>query len=111
VGSGEDPQQLLGKRGTAAAHPPPSGDLGELGRAKTPRGYLAPEAPVARFAPAALREEKLRRTLRNSALSVRPAGSLVVVKTPPATAHPGARALDRAAVASVVGPLAGRDTG
>ena len=65
---------------------------------------------MARFAPAALREEKLRRALRNSALSVRPAGSLVVVKTPPATAHPVARALDEAELASVVGTIAGDDT-
>ena len=103
-------QQLLRKRGIAVAQPTLSRDLRELGLAKTPRGYLAPEAPVARFAPAALREEKLRRTLRSSALSVRPAGTLVVVKTPPAAAHPVARALDEAEVAGVVGTIAGDDT-
>jgi len=103
-------QQLLRKRGIAVAQPTLSRDLRELGLAKTPRGYLAPGAPVARFAPAALREAKLRRTLRRFALSVRPAGSLVVVKTPPATAHPVARAIDEAELAGVVGTIAGDDT-
>jgi transcriptional regulator of arginine metabolism len=103
-------QQLLRKRGIAVAQPTLSRDLRELGLAKTPRGYLPPEASVAPFAPAALRAEKLRRALRGFALSVRPAGSLVVVKTPPASAHPVARALDEAELAGVVGTIAGDDT-
>src|SRR5262247_1512785 len=103
-------QQLLRKRGIAVAQPTLSRDLRELGLAKTPRGYLAPGVAVARFAPAALREEKLRRILRSFALSVRPAGSLVVVKTPPAAAHPVARAIDEAELAGVVGTIAGDDT-
>ena len=110
VRSQGDLQQRLRKRGIAVAQPTLSRDLRELGLAKTPRGYLAPDAPVAHFAPAALREEKLRRILRSSALSVRPAGALVVVKTPPATAHPVARALDEAELAGVVGTIAGDDT-
>ena len=44
------------------------------------------------------------------ALSIRPAGSLVVVKTPPASAHPVARALDEAQLAGVAGTIAGDDT-
>src|SRR5262249_56192080 len=80
-------QQLLRKRGIAVAQPTLSRDLRELGLAKTPRGYLAPEAPVARFAPAALREEKLRRTLRNSALSVPPPPSLPAAQPPPPPPH------------------------
>lgn len=103
-------RQLLRRRGIAAAQPTLSRDLRELGLAKSPRGYLAPEAPVAQFAPAVLREDKLRRALRTFALSVRPAGSLVVVKTPPASAHPVARALDEAQLAGVAGTIAGDDT-
>src|SRR5262247_2323576 len=56
-------QQLLRKRGIAAAQPTLSRDLRELGLAKSPRGYLAPEAPVAPLSPAVLREDKLRRAL------------------------------------------------
>jgi transcriptional regulator of arginine metabolism len=57
-----------------------------------------------------MREGTLRRALRGFALSIRPAGSLVVVKTPPAAAHPVARALDEAELAGVVGTIAGDDT-
>ena len=103
-------QQLLRKRGIVVAQPTLSRDLRELGLAKTPRGYLAPQGAVMQFAPAAMREEKLRRALRGFALSVVPAGSLVVVKTPPASAHPVARALDEAELAGVVGSIAGDDT-
>jgi transcriptional regulator of arginine metabolism len=103
-------QQLLRKRGIAVAQPTLSRDLRELGLAKSPRGYLAPQAALTQFAPAAMREEKLRRALRGFALSVAPAGSLVVVKTPPASAHPVARALDEAELAGVVGSIAGDDT-
>jgi transcriptional regulator of arginine metabolism len=106
-------QHLLRKRGIVVAQPTLSRDLRELGLAKTPRGYLAPQAPYAQvrqFAPAATREAKLQRVLRGSALSVQAAGSLVVVRTPPAAAHPVARALDEAELAGVVGTIAGDDT-
>ena len=106
-------QHLLRKRGIVVAQPTLSRDLRELGLAKTPRGYLALEAPtgqVTQFAPAATREAKLQRTLRSSALSVQAAGSLVVVRTPPAGAHPVARALDEAELTGVVGTIAGDDT-
>jgi transcriptional regulator of arginine metabolism len=103
-------QRLLRKRGIVVAQPTLSRDLRELGLAKTPRGYLAPQASVAQFAPAATREAKLQRALRSSVLSVQAAGSLVVVRTPPAAAHPVARALDEAELAGVAGTIAGDDT-
>ena len=103
-------QNLLRKRGIVVAQPTLSRDLRELGLAKSPRGYLVPQAQVTQFAPAATREVKLQRVLRGSALSVQAAGSLVVVRTPPAGAHPVARALDEAELAGVVGTIAGDDT-
>lgn len=103
-------QHLLRKRGIVVAQPTLSRDLRELGLAKTPRGYLAPQDSVTQFAPAATREAKLQRVLRGSALSVRAAGSLVVVRTPAAAAHPVARAIDEAELAGVVGTIAGDDT-
>lgn len=105
-------QHLLRKRGIVVAQPTLSRDLRELGLAKTPRGYLVPEAPqaLAQFAPAATREAKLQRALRGGALSVQAAGSLVIVRTPPAGAHPLARALDEAELTGVAGTIAGDDT-
>src|SRR6266540_7245424 len=81
-------QQLLRKRGITVAQPTLSRDLRELGLAKTPRGYVGPDDTIAPFAPRELRESRLDRALRGFALSVQAAGSLVVVKTPPAGAQP-----------------------
>jgi transcriptional regulator of arginine metabolism len=58
----------------------------------------------------ARREERLERALREWVLGVATAGNLVVLKTPPAAAHPVARALDEAALEGVVGTIAGDDT-
>lgn len=103
-------RRLLRQRGFAVAQPTLSRDVRELGLAKTPRGYVVPEAAVTQFAPAPHREARLAQALRGFALSVQPAGTLVVVKTPPAAAHPVARAIDEAPLPGVVGTIAGDDT-
>ena len=103
-------RRLLRQRGFVVTQPTLSRDVRELGLAKTPRGYVVPEAAVTQFAPAPHREAKLAQALRGFALSVQAAGTLVVVKTPPAAAHPVARALDEAPLPAVVGTIAGDDT-
>jgi transcriptional regulator of arginine metabolism len=99
--------RLLRQRGFAVAQPTLSRDLRELGLAKTPAGYVAPELPAGD--PAA-RQTRLGRALRGAVLSIQPAGALVVIRTPPAAAQPVARALDEAPPAGVVGTVAGDDT-
>jgi transcriptional regulator of arginine metabolism len=103
-------QHLLRKRGIAVTQPTLSRDVRELGLAKTPQGYLPPDGTVTAFAPAEVRAAKLDRVLRRSAVSVQAAGSLVVIKTPPAAAQPVARALDETALPEVAGTIAGDDT-
>jgi transcriptional regulator of arginine metabolism len=103
-------QRLLRRRGVTVAQPTLSRDLRDLGLAKTPRGYVAPDAAPASFAPSARREARLGRALRGFALSARAAGTLVVVKTPPAAAPPLARALDEATLPEAMGAIAGDDT-
>jgi transcriptional regulator of arginine metabolism len=103
-------RQLLARRGIAVTQPTLSRDLRDLGLAKTPRGYVVPDTAVARFAPAATRDAALARALRTFAVSIQAAASLVVVRTPPAGAHPVARALDEAALRELIGTIAGEDT-
>lgn len=110
VRSQGDLRRLLERRGIVVAQPTLSRDLRELGLAKTPRGYVVPEAAVAQFAPSEFLEAKLGRALRTFAVSAQAAGSLVVVRTPPAAAHPLARALDEASLPGVAGTIAGDDT-
>jgi transcriptional regulator of arginine metabolism len=103
-------QRLLRRRGLAVAQPTLSRDLRDLGLAKTPRGYVAPEGTPGRFTPAPRRDVRLGRAMRGFALSVRAAASLVVVRTPPAAAPPLARALDEAGLPEALGAIAGDDT-
>jgi transcriptional regulator of arginine metabolism len=103
-------QRLLRRRGLHVAQPTLSRDLRDLGLAKTPRGYVAAEGAATRFVSLPRREARLARALRGFALSVRTAGTVVVLKTPPAAAPPAARALDEAALPDAVGALAGDDT-
>jgi len=118
VRSQDELQRLLRHRGYPAAQPTVSRDLRELGVAKGPSGYVLP--PPASSAPlraaggatalAGHGEEKLSRAVREFVLSVEPAGSLVVLRTPPADAPPVARAIDEASLPEIVGTISGDDT-
>lgn len=106
VRSQEELGRLLGKRGFAVTQPTLSRDVKALGLAKTSHGYVAPDtapSPVADVV-------ALDRVLRQTALSVVAAGTLVVVRTPPALAAPLSRTIDELALPGVVGTLAGDDT-
>ncbi len=112
VHSQEELQHRLARRGIDVAQPTLSRDLKDLGLAKTASGYVVPgaEASATDGELKARREERLERALREWVLGVETAGNLVVLKTPPAAAHPVARAIDEAALEDVVGTIAGDDT-
>ena len=107
---------VLRKRGLEVTQPTLSRDLKELGLAKTPSGYVAPQdiaaapSPVISFAPRELREERLNQLLRDSVLSAEAGGNLVVIRTPTAAAQPVASALDAATLTDVLGTIGGDDT-
>lgn len=107
VRSQEELQRRLRQRGIAVAQPTLSRDLRTLGLAKTATGYVtsADAGP-----PPETRAGALDRAVDDFVVSVRSAASLVVVRTPPAGAHPLARALDEADLDAVVGTIAGDDT-
>jgi transcriptional regulator of arginine metabolism len=106
----------LRKRGHEVTQPTLSRDLKEMGLAKTPSGYVAPQdmatapASVISFAPKELREERLNQLMRDSVLSAEAAGNMVVIRTPAAAAQPVASALDAAALNDVLGTIGGDDT-
>ena len=109
VRSQEELKALLRRRGFAVAQPTLSRDVRHLGLARTPTGYTAPTDP-ALFVPGEQRSETLDQRLRLSVLSVQAAGTLVIVRTPPAGADPIARAIDEAGLSGVAGTIAGDDT-
>jgi transcriptional regulator of arginine metabolism len=99
--------RLLRARGWRVTQPTLSRDLRALGLAKTPAGYVLPEAVGTAATPPAA---DLDRVLAEFGRSVAVAGTLVVVKTVAAGADPVARALDEAGLDGIVGTIAGEDT-
>ena len=88
-----------------------SRDLEDLGAVKVrlPGGetaYALPELPVHQIAP----EDHLRRVLGEWVVEVAHSGNLVVLRTPPGSAHVVGSALDRSGLEGVVGTVAGDDT-
>ncbi|MEL7157785.1 MAG: arginine repressor [Actinomycetota bacterium] len=102
---------LLGQGGITATQATVSRDLEELGaiKVRAPGGasmYAIPELPTDQLAP----EDHLRRVLGEWLVDVDRSGDLVVLRTPPGSAHVVASALDRAGLTELVGTVAGDDT-
>jgi transcriptional regulator of arginine metabolism len=102
---------LLAADGVVATQATVSRDLEELGAVKVRMGggepvYAVPELPKDRIAP----EDHLRRVLGDWAVEVAHSANLVVVRTPPGSAHVVASALDRAGIPGILGTVAGDDT-
>lgn len=88
-----------------------SRDLDELGaiKVRVPGGetvYAIPEHPVDRIAP----QDHLRRVLGDWVADVASSGNIVMLRTPPGSAHVVASALDRAGIEDILGTVAGDDT-
>lgn len=103
--------ELLGGVGVEVNVSTVSRDLEELGAIKVriPGGetaYAVPELPKEQVAP----QDHLRRVLGDWVVEVARSGDLVVLRTPPGSAHVVASAIDRAGVDGVIGTLAGDDT-
>ena len=103
--------ELLATDGVVATQATVSRDLEDLGAVKVriPGGQMAyaiPELPKDRVTP----EETLRRVLSEFLVDVTASGNLVVLRTPPGSAHVVASALDRANLPDVLGTVAGDDT-
>jgi transcriptional regulator of arginine metabolism len=103
--------ELLAGEGVTATQATVSRDLDDLGaiKVRVPGGlsaYALPELPKEQFAP----EEHLRRVLGDWVVEVAHAGNLVVLHTPPGSAHVVASALDRVGLDGVLGTVAGDDT-
>ncbi len=103
--------ELLANGSVAATQATVSRDLDELGAVKVRvRGgatmYAIPELPREQIAP----EDHLRRVLGDWLVDVERSGDLVLLRTPPGSAHVVASALDRSGVADMLGTVAGDDT-
>lgn len=103
--------ELLAADGVAATQATVSRDLEELGAVKVriPGGamaYAIPEHAKERPAP----DDHLRRVMGEFVVEVANSANLVVLRTPPGSAHVIGSALDRAGLPEVLGTVAGDDT-
>jgi transcriptional regulator of arginine metabolism len=102
---------LLAAEGITATQATVSRDLDDLGAIKVRvRGgitvYAVPELPKDQVPPA----DHLRRVLGDWVVEVTHSHNLVVLRTPPGSAHVVASALDRSSLPEVLGTVAGDDT-
>ncbi len=103
--------ELLSADGVLATQATVSRDLDDLGaiKVRVPGGetvYAIPELPKDQVAP----EDHLRRVLGEWVVEVAHSGNVVVLRTPPGSAHVVGSALDRAGLAGILGTVAGDDT-
>jgi transcriptional regulator of arginine metabolism len=106
IGSQEELQRALNRRGLKVGQATLSRDIHELGVVKTSMGYALRDGASA--SEAAL--PPISRLVREFVLEVRPAQNLLVVKTAVGSAQPVAAALDDENWSEVVGTIAGDDT-
>jgi transcriptional regulator of arginine metabolism len=111
VSSQSELVELLAADGVEATQATVSRDLEDLGAVKVrvPGGetvYAVLEVAKDRVAP----EDHLRRVLSDWAVEVAWSANIVIVRTPPGSAHVVASALDRSGLDGVIGTVAGDDT-
>lgn len=104
----EELAERLGALGFAATQATISRDLEQIGAVKVRRGgqlsYALPELVRSAGGP------RLASVFRDWVRSVEPAGNLVVIKTPPGSAHLVGVVLDQSGLAEIVGTICGDDT-
>jgi transcriptional regulator of arginine metabolism len=104
--------ELLSKEGVEATQATVSRDLEDLGavRVRIPgvegQVYAIAEQPTNQVAPV----EHLRRVLGEWVVELGVSGNLVMLRTPPGSAHVVASALDRTRLEGMLGTVAGDDT-
>ena len=111
LASKEEVTARLGAIGFSVTQATVSRDLDQMGAVKVKRGgtlsYALPDQLGGGNDWAA---ERLQRILAEWVLSIEPAGNLLVIKTPPGSAHLVGLALDQAKLDEVAGTICGDDT-
>jgi transcriptional regulator of arginine metabolism len=103
--------ELLASEGVAATQATVSRDLEDLGAIKVrvaggDTAYAIPELPSSQRAP----EDHLRRVFGDWVVEVAHSANIVVLRTPPGSAHVVGSALDRSGLPEILGTVAGDDT-
>jgi transcriptional regulator of arginine metabolism len=108
--SQEDLARRLAGMGFAVTQATISRDLEQLGAVKVRREGMVSYALPDQLAPPGVNGDRLRTIIAEWVRSIDAAGNLVVIKTPPGSAHLVGIAIDEAKLTDVVGTICGDDT-
>jgi len=108
--SQEDVTAELNRRGYAVTQATVSRDLEQLGAVKVKRGGVLSYALPDQIGAADWSAGRLQRILREWVVSIEAAGQLLVLRTPPGSAHLVASAIDHAQLPEIAGTVSGDDT-
>jgi len=108
--SQEEVTERLAALGFAVTQATVSRDLEQLGAVKVKRGGILSYALPDQLAAADWSTGRLERILTEWALSIEAAGQLIVIKTPPGSAHLVASAIDPSGLPEIAGTVSGDDT-
>ena len=110
LASQEEATERLGELGFAVTQATVSRDLEQLGAVKVKRGGILSYALPDQIGGADWSTGRLERILTEWALSIEAAGQLIVIKTPPGSAHLVASAIDHSGLPEIAGTVSGDDT-
>jgi transcriptional regulator of arginine metabolism len=106
----EELTERLKALGFAVTQATVSRDLDQLGAVKVKRGGVLSYALPDQIGAADWSTERLERILREWVVSIEAAGQMIVIRTPPGSAHLVASAIDHALLPEVAGTVSGDDT-
>ena len=110
LASQEEATERLRALGFGVTQATVSRDLEQLGAVKVKRGGILSYALPEQIVGADWSTSRLERILGEWALSIEAAGQMIVIKTPPGSAHLVASAIDQARLPEVAGTVSGDDT-
>ena len=108
--SQEEVTERLAALGFAVTQATVSRDLEQLGAVKVKRGGILSYALPDQLAAADWSTGRLERILSEWVVGIEAAGQLIVIRTPPGSAHLVASAIDHASLAEIAGTVSGDDT-
>ena len=110
LASQEEVTARLGALGFAVTQATVSRDLDQLGAVKVKRGGILSYSLPEQLGDSDWAAARVRRIFAEWVQSVEAAGSLIVLRTPPGSAHLVGLALDQAKLPEVAGTISGDDT-
>ena len=110
VGSQEEVTSKLAELGYPITQATVSRDLDQLGAVKVKRGGVLAYALPDQISGSDWAAARLQHILSEWVQSIEAAGNLIIIKTPPGSAHLVALALDQSSVPEIAGTVSGDDT-